>query len=164
MKLTTTLMTLGFIVSLCAPAQSADSTPDASFVQAAQSDLLGQYALAALARNKASSPAVKSLALQIATQTDKANIFIKSYAKSHDVSVTNKPTTRADAQYGDIQSLSGTSFDQKFAQDLNVDSEFSLSDFQDEAQNGKDPTLRAFAKEQAQLLQHYSQLAQKLSQ
>jgi putative membrane protein len=164
MKLTTALLTFGLIVSLCAPAQSADSSPDASFVQTAQSDLLGQYALAALARGKASNPAVKSLADQIATQSDKANIFIKSYAKSHNVSITDKPSIRSDAQYGDIQSLSGPSFDQKFTEDLNVDAQMSLSDFQEEAQNGKDPTLRSFAKQEANALQRYSQIAQKISQ
>jgi predicted outer membrane protein len=163
MKLTTALLVLGLIVSLGAPAQSADST-DASFVQAAQSDLLGQYALAALARRKASNPEVKSLANQIATQADKANIFIKAYAKSHDVSISNKPDFRADAQYGELQGLSSTSFDRRFAEDLNVDSQMNFGDFQQEAQSGKDPALRSFAKQEARLLQHYSQVAQKLSQ
>jgi predicted outer membrane protein len=164
MKWIAAIWTLGLIVSMYGVAQSAAvSSNDASFVQTAQSDLLGEYALAALASGKAANPQVKSLATQIATQTDKANIFIKKYAKAHDVSVDNKPTVRADAQYGDLQALSSSAFDQRFAQDLNVDAQFSLGDFQDEAQSGSDPTLRNFAKEEAQLLQQYSTDAQKIS-
>jgi putative membrane protein len=163
MKWIAAISTLALIVSVWGTAQSAVSSNDASFVQAAQSDLLGEYALAALASGKAANPRVKSFASQIATQTDKANIFIKKYAKEHDVSIANKPTLRADAQYGDLRALSHSAFDRRFAEDLNVDSQLSLSDFQDEAQSGSDPALRKFAKEEARLLRRYSSEAQKLT-
>ena len=132
-------------------------------MQDAQPELLGQYALAAVAKNKAQDPQLKSVAAQIAANTGKATEFLKSYATAHGVSIDNKPSTRADAQYGDISTLSGKAFDQKYAGDLNVDAQMALSDFQDEAKNGTDPALKAFAKQEAALLEQASAVASKMS-
>ncbi|HEV7178553.1 MAG TPA: DUF4142 domain-containing protein [Candidatus Baltobacteraceae bacterium] len=162
MKLTASLLTLALAAALTGGAQAASaSSTDATFVQTAQQDLLGQYALAALAQKKAQDTGLKSTATEIATATGKANDFIKSYASTHNVTISNKPTIRTDAQYGEIVSLSGKAFDQKYAQVLNTDVQLELSDFQDEAQNGTDPALKAFAKQQAALLQQAASAAQK---
>ncbi len=147
---------LAFIASLGTSAPAAVSASDESFVKAAQAEFLGLYALAILARGKAQSPHTKALASQVADSAGKADTFIRNYAKSHSVALDNKPTIRADAQYGDMQSLSGTAFDQKFAQVISVDMQMQLSDFQDEAQNGNDPKLKAFAKQQIGVLQRLS--------
>lgn len=164
MKWTASFMTLALAAALTGGAQAASaSSTDASFVQNAQSELLGQYALAAIARSKAQDPQLKSIASQLATNAGKATEFLKTYASTHSVSVDNKPTVRADAQYGDIQSLSGKQFDQKYAADLSVDAQMALSDFQDEAQSGSDPALKAFAKQEAALLQQASTVAQKVA-
>ena len=143
---------------------AAVSSNDSSFIQSAQGDALGAFALASLAQNKAQDPKLKALAEQIATNADKANMFIKTYAKTHDVTVDNKPSLRATSQYGDISSLSGKSFDQSFATDMKIDANIALSDYQDEAQNGTDPALKAFAKQQLSLLQQVSSQTEKLSQ
>lgn len=164
MRWTMSFTTLALAAALTGLAQAASaSSTDASFVQSAQPELLGQYALAAVAKNKAQDPQLKSVATQIVTNTGKASEFLKSYATAHGVSLENKPTVRADAQYGDIQSLSGKAFDQKYANDLNVDSQMALSYFQDEAKNGTDPALKAFAKQEATLLEQASTVASKIS-
>ena len=156
-------MTLALAAALTGGAQAASaSSADSSFIQNAQPELLGQYALATIARTKAQDPQLKAVASQIAASAGKGSDLLKTYAASHGVSVDNKPTVRADAQYGDISSLSGKAFDQKFAADVNVDSQMALSYFQDEAQNGSDPSLKAFAKQEAALLTQVSTVAQKL--
>jgi putative membrane protein len=162
MKLIAALATVGILVSMSAPVRAATSSNDSSFVKAAQSDLLGEYALAALGRGKAESPQVKSFASELATQADKANIFIKKFEKSHDLPVNTTPNFRADAQYGELRQMPKSTFDRRLTEDLNVDAQMSLSDFQSEAQDGSDPALRAFAKEQASLLQRDSNEAEKL--
>ncbi len=140
----------------------AASSDDQSFVNTAQSDLLGQYALAALARNKASNATAKALAAQIATNADTANTWLKKYAASHSISLSNKPPVRADMQYGTLQSASGSSFDQQFAQDVNVDTQMQISDFQDAASGASDPELKSFAKQQVAQLQKFTAAASKL--
>ena len=162
MKWIASFMTLAFAAVLTGGAQAASSS-DSSFVQSAQSELLGQYALATIAKNKAQDPQLKAIASQLAANTGTATQFLKTYASQHSVSIDNKPVIRADAQYGDIQSLSGKAFDQKYANDLNVDAQMALSEFQDEAQSGSDPALKAFAKKEAALLQQASAVAQKVA-
>ncbi len=162
MKWIASFMTLAFAAVLTGGAQAASSS-DASFVQSAQSELLGQYALATMAKNKAQDPQLKTIASQLAANAGEATQFLKTYASRHSVPVDNKPTVRADAQYGDIQSLSGKAFDQKYAGDLNVDAQMALSYFTDEAQSGSDPALKTFAKKEAALLQQASAVAQKVA-
>jgi putative membrane protein len=140
----------------------AASSDDQSFVTTAQSDILGQYALAALARSKASDAEAKALAGQIATNADTANTWLKKYAAAHNVSLPNKPTIRASAQYGTLQSASGSDFDKQFAQDINVDTQMQLSDFQDAATGASDPELKSFAKQQISQLQKFTAAASKL--
>lgn len=144
-------------------AAQAASSDDQSFVKTAQSDLLGQYAIAALARGKASNTSAKALASEMATNADSANIWLKKYAASHSIALSNTPPTRADMQYGTLQSSSGSSFDSQFAQDVNVDTQMQISDFQDAASSATDPALKTFAKQQVAELQKFTTAASKLS-
>lgn len=139
------------------------ATDDSSFVSTAQSDILGQYALAALARSKASNPTAKSLANDIATNADSANTWLKKYAASHNVTLKNQPGVRSSSQYGELQGSSGSSFDKTFAEDINVDTQMELGDFQDAASSASDPQLKAFAKKEVAELQRFSSEAQKIA-
>ncbi len=154
---------LAFALATSVPAWSAVSSDDASFVQSAQHDALGQYALAALARGRAQNPTAKSLADQVAANAKDANDFIKTYAKTHAVSLDNQPSTRADNQYSNISSDKGSQFDKEFANAIYIDSNMSIDSYQDEAAHGSDPALRAFAKKEVATLQRFSKTAQKLS-
>jgi putative membrane protein len=153
-----------FVVATTGLAVAAGtSSDDAAFVQSAQHDALGEYALAALAKGKAANPQAKALATLILTHADSANTFIKGYARTHDVDIDNKPSVRADEQYGDMSSDTGSSFDQAFANAMHIDANIALDTYQDEAQHGSDPTLRKFAQEQATFLQQVSSVAGKIS-
>lgn len=163
MKFATALMAAALLAALGAGGARAASSDDQNFVSTAQSDLLGQYALAALARNKASNASAKSLATEIATNADTANTWLKKYAASHNMTLSNKPPVRADMQYGNLQSASGSSFDQQFAQDINVDTQMQIGDFQDAASGASDPALKSFAKQQAATLAKFTAAAEKLT-
>ena len=163
MKIAIAMVAALLVAAFGAGGARAASSDDQSFVSTAQSDLLGQYALAALARNKASNASAKALATEIATNADTANIWLKKYASTHNISLTNKPPVRADMQYGNLQSSSGSSFDQQFAQDINIDTQMQISDFQDEASSASDPELKSFAKQQVAALAKFTAAAQKIS-
>lgn len=157
------ISTLAFALATSVPAWSAVSSDDASFVQSAQHDALGQYALASLARGKAANPTAKALADQIAANAKAANDFITTYAKTHAVPIDNQPSTRADNQYSNMSSDKGPQFDKEFANAIYIDANISLDTYQDEAAHGSDPALRAFAKKQLAALQQFSKTAQTLS-
>lgn len=145
--------------TLAAPAASGSA--DTSFVQSAQGEALGQFALASSAKSKAQAPAVRALADQLATNADKANKFLSMYAKTHNVSIDNKPSLRATSQYGDLATLKGKDFDDAFTKAIKIDANIALSDYQDEAKSGTDPALRDFAKQQAAVLQQVVATASK---
>jgi predicted outer membrane protein len=140
----------------------ADSSADTAFVQKAQADLLGQYAIAALAKGHTSDPATLSLANEIVQNASASNRFLISYAKSHAIALQNKPDFRTDAQYGVMTSLSGSDFNHKFAQDVYADSQLQDSDFSDAESGASDPTLKSFAKREDSQLQKFGDQAQKL--
>lgn len=162
MKFAIAFIAAVLVAGLGAGGARAASSDDQSFVTTAQSDLLGQYALAALARGKASDSNAKSLASDIATNANTANTWLKKYAATHNISLSNKPPIRADVQYGSLQSSSGSSFDKQFAQDIAVDTQMQISDFQDAASGSSDPTLKSFAKQQVAQLQKFTAAASKL--
>jgi len=164
MKWTTFLTTLAFVTLVSSGAQAAaGSSPDADFVKVAQEHALGQYALGSLAAGKAQDPQVKSLAEKLTANAGNANTFIKKYAATHNVAVSNRPHVRAASQYGDIQSLKGKAFDQKFVTDIGMDAQLAADDYKDEVDHGSDPQLKAFAKQQLDLLQKVTATADKLS-
>lgn len=162
MKFRTALIAAVLVASATLGSARAASSDDSSFVSAAQQDILGQYALAALARSKASSPTTKSLADAMASNADKANTWLKKYATSHNVSLPNKPNVRTSVQYGSLQTAKGARFDKLFGRDINVDAQMQLGTFQDAASSASDPALKSFAQKQVELLQKYSSEAQKL--
>ena len=135
------------------------SSNDTDFIQSAQHEALGEYALAALARGKAEDPAAKALAQQIATNAASVNDFIRSYARTHGISLDNKPSLRADEQYGNIQGDKGAQFDKDYANALHIDLNIASSNYQDETTGGSDPALKAFAKKQLAILEHFDQAA-----
>jgi len=157
------ISTLAFALATSIPAWAGTSSDDASFVQSAQQHVLGQYALAALARGRAQDPTAKALAAQVAANAAAASIFIKSYAKAHDVTLSNQPSLHASNQYSKKKKKKGSAFDHKFAQAIYVDANMTIDDFKDEAAHGSDPALRAFAKKQLAALQQFSKTAQKLA-
>ena len=161
MKYALTILALALSVSsVPAPASAAEDAQ--SFLASTQQAILGQYALAALARNKASTSTAKSFAGDIASNADKANNWIKAYAKAHGITLPNKPSTVADEQYGQLQGTSGSSFDKTFGQLMSVEAQLPLGDLQTEASAGGD--LGTFAKQQLAAMQKFTQEAQKLGQ
>lgn len=137
-------LTLGLAIALAASSAvaQADTSTNSAFVQKAQQDLLGQYALATLAKSRASDPAVRSLAAQAAANAASSNTFLEQYAKAHGISLKSQPGIRAEAQYGEMTALKGSDFDHRFAQDLYADTQLQSDDFDPSAAG--DATLKQF--------------------
>lgn len=154
---------LAFALTVSGPAAAALSSNDQSFVQDAQHDTLGVYAIASLAKNKAQDSTAKDLAAKALANASVATNFIRKYAATHGVQTDNKPSLQADNQYGDLSSSKGKNFDQTFASAMKVDANFAIDTYQDEAQHGSDPALRNFAKQQLSAMQQLAAEAAKIS-
>ena len=132
-------------------------------MQSAQHEALGEYAIAALARGNAQNPDVKALAAQVASNSAQANDFIRSYAKKNGVDVDNKPSVRADNQYGNIQGEKGSAFDKDFATRSISMPKWRKATTKTRSRRGSDPALKAFAKQQLQALQRIASEADKIA-
>jgi putative membrane protein len=155
------LTTLAFAVAATATAAASLSSNDVSFVQSAEHDAMGNYALAALARGRAQTPTVKDLAKEILSNASSATDFIRRYASTHGVKTDNKPGLRADSQYAEISSDTGTAFDRAFARDIRIDASIAKDTYEREAQHGSDRVLRRFARQQLDAMQKFAAAAQK---
>jgi predicted outer membrane protein len=153
---------IGLALALAASTATAraDTSTDSAFVQKAQADLLGQYALAALAKKRASNPSVRSLAQQVASNAAASSRFLDTYAKKHGITLSNKPGFRADAQYGEMSALKGGAFDKRFAHDVYTDTQLQSGDF--DPSGVGDPALKRFAQHETATLTALSSKAQKL--
>jgi predicted outer membrane protein len=154
------LIGLAFSLAATSATALADTSSDTAFVQQAQSDLLGQYALAALAHSHGASPAVQALANQISQNATAGNTFLSSYAKAHGISLSGKPSFRADSQYGEMSDSHGSAFDSRFAEDIYADTQMQQSDFQASL---SDPALQRFANQENQKFTQLSNQAEKLA-
>lgn len=152
---------IGLALALAASSASAlaDTPSDTAFVQKAQADLLGQYALAVLARSHDGSGPVQALASDVASNAAAGNRFLIEYARTHGITLSNKPSFRADTQYGSISGSKGSSFNQQFTQDIYTDTQLQQSDFQVSV---NDPALQRFAKRQNQEMTVLGERAEKL--
>jgi predicted outer membrane protein len=153
---------LGMALALAASTATAmaDSSSDAPFVKKVQADILGQYALATLAKSRAGDAEVRSLAAQVAANTAASNDFLIQYAKKHGIALTSKPGFRADAQYGEMQSLHGHAFDKRFAEDVYADTQLEGSDF--DPSSVSDGSLKAFAQKESAAFSTFGKRAHKL--
>lgn len=112
-----------------------------------------------LARSHDASPAVKSLASDVAASAAKGNAFLSRYAKEHGITLRGKPTLRADMQYGEMSAVKGRAFDRRFTQDLYADTSLQQSDFE---RSVRDPALSRFARRENGELGRLADQAEKL--
>jgi putative membrane protein len=138
------------------------SSADADFLKGVEQDALGQYAIGALAQNKAQDPRVKALAKTVTANATSANETLKKLASSHGIAPASKPTIRASYQYSTLTEKSGSSFDQAFAGQIGIDASIAADTYADYAAHGSNPDLRTFAKEQAAALKEIAAQAQRL--
>lgn len=145
-----------------APGATAFSSSDADFVKNVQQDALGQYAIGALAQNKAHDPRVKALAKTVTTNATSANDTLKKLASSHGVTPENKPSMRASYQYSNLSEASGAAFDRAFTGQISIDASIAADAWADYAAHGSNPQLRSLAKSQAAALKSIAAQAQRL--
>ncbi len=156
---------IAFAIGVAATSAAAATAPraEASFVVQAQEDALGQYGLGALGQNKATSPAVKSLAREVANNAANVDFYLKKYAKAYGIKPASKPTLRASYQYSEISSISGTAFDKAFARRIYEDTTLATSTYHSYVVSARDPTLKKFAQKQETVLLDIAARAHKLA-
>jgi putative membrane protein len=144
-------------------ASAALSSADREFAMKAASGGLAEVQAAQLAEQRATSPQIKQFAQRMVTDHTAANTELQQIAKQADVSLPAQPTGKDAAEGQKLRGVTGTAFDQAYAQGQLQDHRETVELFQKEASSGQDPALKAFAQKTLPILQQHLQMAEALN-
>ena len=131
----------------------AVSADDAAFATKAAVGGMAEVALAKLALQKTASTQIKDFANMMITDHGKANDELMGIAKTKNI--TLPATVDADHQkkMDDLSKLTGNDFDKSYVDAMIDGHKKTLTLMQDEAKDGKDADLKAFAAKTAPVVQ-----------
>ena len=146
-----------------------DTTPaqtkvdDKKFVKDAAMSSMTEVELGKLAAQKATSDSVKQLGQSTVDDQTKLAAELKQIADTAKVDVPNAVDSKHQSRIDKLSKLSGTEFDRAILKDLTKDHEQDVREFQLEARNGSDPTVKDFATKNLPALQQNLDTAKNLS-
>ena len=120
------------------------STTDAYFLDKAARGGLAAMQEAQLAE-KAGSVAVRRSAARLVAAQARLNAELDALAQQKRISLPTTPSDAQERMMGRLQGLSGAAFDRQYLDQQVLMHQQAVSLFQDEARNGADPEVKAFA-------------------
>jgi len=118
---------------------------DHNFVNEAAVGGMAEVELGNLAKEKASSPDVKSFGDRMATDHAKANDELKSWAEQKNVTLPSELDAKHKATRDRLAKLSGDAFDKAYMKEMVADHTHDVAAFKRESTAAKDPDLKAWA-------------------
>jgi len=80
---------------------------------------------------------------------------LKAAAQKENITLPASPDSKEQQIYDRLARLSGSAFDRAYAKDMVEDHEKDLADFQNEANNGQDENIKAFAAQTIPMIQEH---------
>src|SRR5690348_1518657 len=144
------------------PAMAALSSEDKTFAHKAAAGGQAEVAFGQLAKENASSPAVKQFGERMITDHTQANQELMQIAQSQDLDLPKGLDAKHQAKEQKMSTTKGQAFDKAYMQDMVQDHKEDVADFRKEAEHGKDPQLKAFAAKYLPVLEQHLQMAQSI--
>jgi putative membrane protein len=110
------------------------------------------------------SPAVKNFGRRMVQDHSKANNELKDVTSKENIPLPNEMDKSDQATYDRLSKLSGDAFDRAYARDMVKDHSKDVSEFQKEAKNGKDESIKNFAAQTLPTLQNHLDQARQMEQ
>jgi len=149
------------------PQAMAKGSPDSSFITEAAEGGLKEIELGTLAQSRANDSNVKAFGQRMVSDHGKANKELMSLAKAKGITLpSSHPSTATGAtgtagrndMSGELSGLKGAEFDRAYMTHMVEDHEKDVKAFEQEAQTGQDPEMKAWAVKQLPTLrEHLSQ-------
>ncbi|MDO9708846.1 DUF4142 domain-containing protein [Paracraurococcus lichenis] len=140
------------------------STSDATFMTTATRGGLAEVRLGQLAQRNGRSEPVKRFAAKMMTDHGTANQGMAALAQQKQITPPDSIGAEHQEVYDSLAKLRGRAFDRAYAKAMVQDHQEDLRIYQEEAQNGTDPDVKAFAARQVPVLQEHLRMAQRLPQ
>ena len=133
--------------------------PDEKFIENAVAGGRTEVQLGQLAADKATDPAVRDFGTRMVQDHQKANDELTRILSEK--GITEPVPTEETTRMSNLQNLSGADFDRTYMQDAIADHKEDIASFKNEADNGKDPEIRAWAAQTVPTLEEHLQMAEK---
>jgi putative membrane protein len=140
----------------------AVTSDDAKFATAAANGGMAEVALGKLALTKTSSAAIKDFANMMVTDHSKANDELMAIAKKKNITLPSEPDSTHMKKKEELSKLMGTDFDKSYVSAMIDGHKKTLDLMNDEAKNGKDADLKAFAAQTAPTVQMHLEAIKKI--
>jgi putative membrane protein len=140
------------------------SSADENFAKKAAQGGMAEVKLGQLAEQKGSSPEVKNFGRRMVQDHSKANNELKDVTSKENIPLPNEMDKSDQATYDRLSKLSGDAFDRAYARDMVKDHSKDVSEFQKEAKNGEDESIKNFAAQTLPTLQNHLDQARQMEQ
>jgi len=148
---------------LAAAQETAAPADDADFVSKAAVGGSTEVALSKMALERASDPEVKTFARRMVTDHTSANEKLLTLAGRKRINVPRTIDAKHQQALDRIARTQGSDFDKAYTKQMVTDHEETVTLFKNEASNGKDPDLKAFANQLLPTLQDHLKMARRLN-
>lgn len=145
-----------------AKATATHPVTDAAFAKEAAEGGMAEVKLGQLAEDKSTSQQVKDFAKRMVEDHSKADDQLKSAASSDKIALPEKIDLRGQAEYDRLSRLSGTAFDRAYARAMLRDHETDVAAFRQEANDGKDASIKSFASQTLPTLEDHLKMARQM--
>ena len=116
-----------------------------SFYTSAARGGLAEVEMGKLAQAKATNPEVKKFAQLMVTDHTKANDELKTLASAKNLTLPTEISSSQRSTIEELNGLSGAEFDRTYVNEMVEDHEADVQLFEDQAENGGDAEVKAFA-------------------
>jgi len=139
------------------------STSDATFINTAAAGGAAEVQFGQLAAQKGGTQAVRRFGQQMVDDHSKINQELMQLAQQKKISPSTGMDATHQAAYDDLQKLRGRAFDRQYLQGQVQDHQATVQAFQQEAQSGTDPDVKAFAARNLPTIQRHLDELQKMT-
>jgi putative membrane protein len=139
------------------------SPMDQMFVRKALQGGMAEVQLGQLTLQKSNNDQVKQFAQRMIDDHTKLGEQMKPVAQQIGVSEANGVSKKDKATMAKLQALSGSAYDQAYIKDMVKDHKQDLSDFQTEASNGQDQTVKDAANQGSKVIAQHLQMIQQIA-
>lgn len=136
--------------------------PDREFVREAARGGLAEVELGKLAQKRASSDAVREFGQRMVTDHGKANGELAQLAEAKGVRLPEQLDDKHRELRERLGKVSGAEFDRLYMTEMVQDHRKDVAKFKQQAEQGKDPQLKAWAAKKLPTLQEHLRIAQGL--
>jgi putative membrane protein len=143
-------------------AQSKADMADAHFAKGAAQGGMAEIQLGKLAADRGSNSVVKAFGERMVAQHGAVGDQLKAAAQQANIVLPITVSSKDQQIYDRLARLNGSDFDRVYADDMVRDHEQDLNEFQNEANNGKNSSIRTFAAQTVPMIQQHLNQAREM--